>query len=168
MKQRPCNMLSSLMQGMLQQCRRALKPDGLFLAAMFGGDTLHELRVSCNLAEEELQGGVSQRVSPLAQVRHPCMQTLLHPHAVSFGFIMIPGRSLDARLWLTMNGIGHGTVLSSLVVVITYLAQLFVVEPPCALSCSACLDLLAQQCCVHPLYPLLSRHVAFLRIPNSS
>lgn len=38
------------------------------LAAMFGGDTLHELRVSCNLAEEEVQGGVSQRVSPLAQV----------------------------------------------------------------------------------------------------
>ena len=58
-------------QGMLQQCRRALKPDGLMLAAMFGGDTLHELRVSCNLAEEELQGGVSQRVSPLAQVSIP-------------------------------------------------------------------------------------------------
>lgn len=57
-----------LVQGMLQQCRRALKPDGLMLAAMFGGDTLHELRVACNLAEEELQGGVSQRVSPLAQV----------------------------------------------------------------------------------------------------
>ena len=53
---------------MLQQCRRALKPDGLFLASMFGGDTLHELRVSLNLAEEALQGGVSQRVSPLAQV----------------------------------------------------------------------------------------------------
>ncbi len=66
-------MFSSLVQGMLQQCRRALKPDGLFLAAMFGGDTLHELRVSCNLAEEELQGGVSQRVSPLAQVdSHAC------------------------------------------------------------------------------------------------
>ena len=62
---------------MLQQCRRALKPDGLFLAAMLGGDTLHELRVSCNLAEEELQGGVSQRVSPLAQVqKHPAK--LLH------------------------------------------------------------------------------------------
>ncbi len=70
-------MFRYLVQGMLQQCRRALKPDGLFLAAMFGGDTLHELRVSCNLAEEELQGGVSQRVSPLAQVRHQCMQTLL-------------------------------------------------------------------------------------------
>ncbi len=76
MKQKFCHLLRSLVQGMLQQCRRALKPDGLFLAAMFGGDTLHELRVSCNLAEEELQGGVSQRVSPLAQVRHPCMQPL--------------------------------------------------------------------------------------------
>ncbi|DBB03612.1 hypothetical protein WJX82_000053 [Trebouxia sp. C0006] len=63
-----CHWVNDL-PGMLQQCRRALKPDGLFLAAMFGGDTLHELRVSCNLAEEELQGGVSQRVSPLAQVR---------------------------------------------------------------------------------------------------
>ena len=64
-------------QGMLQQCRRALKPDGLFLAAMLGGDTLHELRVSCNLAEEELQGGVSQRVSPLAQVKEHSAK-LLH------------------------------------------------------------------------------------------
>ncbi|DBA80710.1 TPA: hypothetical protein ACH3X1_007945 [Trebouxia sp. C0004] len=63
-----CHWVNDL-PGMLQQCRRALKPDGLFLAAMFGGDTLHELRVSCLLAEEELQGGVSQRVSPLAQVR---------------------------------------------------------------------------------------------------
>ncbi len=80
-KQRSCHVFRSFVQGMLQQCRRALKPDGLFLAAMFGGDTLHELRVSCNLAEEELQGGVSQRVSPLAQVRRQCMQTLLYPHA---------------------------------------------------------------------------------------
>lgn len=94
MKQRPCRMFWSLVQGMLQQCRRALKPDGLFLAAMFGGDTLHELRVSCNLAEEELQGGVSQRVSPLAQVRHQCMQTLLFPHVESSGFMLFPDGSL--------------------------------------------------------------------------
>ena len=102
MKQRPCHMFRSLLQGMLQQCRRALKPDGLFLAAMFGGDTLHELRVSCNLAEEELQGGVSQRVSPLAQVRHQCMQTLLYPHAESSGSLLFSDGSLIARLWLIM------------------------------------------------------------------
>ncbi len=100
---------SPLVQGMLQQCRRALKPDGLFLAAMFGGDTLHELRVSCNLAEEELQGGVSQRVSPLAQARHQCMQTLLYPHAISSASMMFPDGSLDARFWLTMDVVGLST-----------------------------------------------------------
>ena len=49
------------------QCRRALKPDGLLLAVMFGGDTLHELRVAVAAAEEAVEGGISQRVSPLAQ-----------------------------------------------------------------------------------------------------
>ncbi|KAK9823525.1 hypothetical protein WJX72_003397 [[Myrmecia] bisecta] len=55
--------------GAMTQCRRALKPDGLFLAAMFGGETLQELRIACTLAEQEHEGGVSPRVSPLAQVR---------------------------------------------------------------------------------------------------
>jgi hypothetical protein len=76
---------------------------------MFGGDTLHELRVSCNLAEEELQGGVSQRVSPLAQARHQCMQTLLYPHAISSASMMFPDGSLDARFWLTMDVVGLST-----------------------------------------------------------
>ena len=39
--------------GAMAACRRALKPDGLFLAAMLGGSTGHELRVSCQLAEIE-------------------------------------------------------------------------------------------------------------------
>ncbi|KAI7842365.1 hypothetical protein COHA_004004 [Chlorella ohadii] len=47
----------------------ALKPDGLFLAAMFGGQTLQELRIACTVAQQEREGGVSARVSPLAQVR---------------------------------------------------------------------------------------------------
>lgn len=59
--------LHMLMQGVMTQMRRALRPDGLFLAAMWGGDTLHELRVALSLAEQEREGGVSQRVSPLAQ-----------------------------------------------------------------------------------------------------
>ncbi|GLI61902.1 hypothetical protein VaNZ11_004422, partial [Volvox africanus] len=50
-------------------CRMALVPDGLFLSALFGGDTLQELRMSCALAQMERQGGVSAVVSPLAQVR---------------------------------------------------------------------------------------------------
>ena len=47
----------------------ALRPDGLFLAALLGGDTLTELRQSFALAEAELEGGVSPRVAPFADVR---------------------------------------------------------------------------------------------------
>jgi len=53
--------------GVLAQIRRALKPDGLFLAALFGGDTLSELRNS--FASAETTGGISPRVAPLADVR---------------------------------------------------------------------------------------------------
>ncbi len=55
--------------GALIQIRRALKPDGLFLAALLGGDTLRELREAWFLAEEELTGGVSPRVAPFADIR---------------------------------------------------------------------------------------------------
>jgi len=55
--------------GVLVQIRRALKPDGLFLAALLGGDTLAELRQSFAVAESELEGGVSPRVAPFADLR---------------------------------------------------------------------------------------------------
>ena len=55
--------------GAMGQARCALVPDGLFLSAIFGGDTLTELRIACALAENENEGGVSARVSPLAHVR---------------------------------------------------------------------------------------------------
>lgn len=55
--------------GALVQARRALKPDGLFLAAMLGGQTLRELRDSLAAAEAELTSGLSPRVSPFADVR---------------------------------------------------------------------------------------------------
>jgi NADH dehydrogenase [ubiquinone] 1 alpha subcomplex assembly factor 5 len=55
--------------GALLQIRRALKPDGLFLAAMLGGRTLCELRHAFFLAEDEVQGGASPRVAPFADVR---------------------------------------------------------------------------------------------------
>lgn len=50
----------------LGEVNRVLKPDAPFLAAMFGGDTLYELRTSLQLAELERRGGVSPRVSPMA------------------------------------------------------------------------------------------------------
>ena len=55
--------------GVLAQIRRALKPDGLLLAAMIGGDTLTELRQSFAAAEAELEGGASPRVAPFADLR---------------------------------------------------------------------------------------------------
>jgi SAM-dependent methyltransferase len=55
--------------GVLIQIRRALKPDGLLLAALLGGDTLAELRESFAVAESELTGGVSPRVAPFADLR---------------------------------------------------------------------------------------------------
>jgi SAM-dependent methyltransferase len=55
--------------GVLAQARRALKPDGLFLAALFGGETLTELRRSLAAAEIDVLGGVSPRVAPFADVR---------------------------------------------------------------------------------------------------
>jgi SAM-dependent methyltransferase len=55
--------------GVLAQIRRALRPDGLLLAAMTGGDTLSELRQSFAAAEAECEGGVSPRVVPFADLR---------------------------------------------------------------------------------------------------
>jgi SAM-dependent methyltransferase len=55
--------------GALAQIRRALRPDGLLLAAMLGGDTLTELRQCFAAAESELDGGVSPRVAPFADLR---------------------------------------------------------------------------------------------------
>jgi SAM-dependent methyltransferase len=55
--------------GVLAQIRRGLKPDGLFLGALFGGATLSELREALAAAELETSGGVSPRVYPFADVR---------------------------------------------------------------------------------------------------
>jgi len=55
--------------GALSQIRMALKPDGLFLAQVLGGATLNELRNVLAEAEIEIDGGLSPRVSPFADVR---------------------------------------------------------------------------------------------------
>src|SRR5690242_5733490 len=55
--------------GALIQIRRALKPDGLMLTALFGGETLNELRLSLIEAESELTGGVGPRVAPFAHLQ---------------------------------------------------------------------------------------------------
>jgi SAM-dependent methyltransferase len=55
--------------GTLIQIRRALKPDGLFMAATLGGDSLMELREAFAAAESEIEGGLSPRVAPFADLR---------------------------------------------------------------------------------------------------
>ena len=54
--------------GVLTQIRRALRPDGLLLAAMVGGDSLTELRQAFAEAEADCEGGVSPRVAPFADL----------------------------------------------------------------------------------------------------
>ncbi len=55
--------------GQLVQCARALVPDGLFIGATLGGETLHELRAALAEAEVELTGGLSPRVVPMGEIR---------------------------------------------------------------------------------------------------
>ena len=55
--------------GHLIQLRRALRPDGLMIAALFGGQTLAGLRAALAEAEAEVTGGLSPRVAPMAEIR---------------------------------------------------------------------------------------------------
>lgn len=55
--------------GALVQVRRALKPDGLFVGALCGGDTLTELRQAFAAAESDIESGISPRVAPFADLR---------------------------------------------------------------------------------------------------
>ena len=55
--------------GQLVQLRRALRPDGLMIAALLGGQTLSELRVALAEAEAEVTGGLSPRVAPMGEIR---------------------------------------------------------------------------------------------------
>jgi SAM-dependent methyltransferase len=55
--------------GQVIQSTHALKPDGLFIGSCFGGQTLAELRAALSTAEAELCGGLSPRISPMAEIR---------------------------------------------------------------------------------------------------
>ncbi|KAL1917902.1 uncharacterized protein VTP21DRAFT_3736 [Calcarisporiella thermophila] len=55
--------------GALIQANKALREDGVFIASMFGGDTLFELRGALQLADLEREGGISPRISPMIQIR---------------------------------------------------------------------------------------------------
>lgn len=55
--------------GQMVQMRRALQPDGLMIAALFGGQTLNELRTAFAEAEARVEGGISPRVAPMGEIR---------------------------------------------------------------------------------------------------
>lgn len=55
--------------GQIVQCTRALRPDGLFVGVMLGGETLSELRNALARAETEVTGGLSPRVLPMGEIR---------------------------------------------------------------------------------------------------
>jgi len=55
--------------GQLIQCRRALVEDGLMLAFLLGGQTLHELRAVLAQAEAEVSQGLSPRIAPMGEIR---------------------------------------------------------------------------------------------------
>lgn len=55
--------------GQIVQAARALRPDGLFIAVLFGGQTLHELRAALAEAEASVTGGLSPRVLPMGDIR---------------------------------------------------------------------------------------------------
>ena len=62
--------------GVLSSINKLLRPDGVFIGAMIGGDTLYELRTSLQLADMERHGGVSNHISPMVQVSD--VGSLLH------------------------------------------------------------------------------------------
>lgn len=62
--------------GQIAQSARALRPDGLFIAACPGGRSLHELRAALTRAEAEVTGGLSPRVLPMGEIRD--LGALLH------------------------------------------------------------------------------------------
>lgn len=55
--------------GQIIQCRRALKPDGLFIGVMFGGQSLNELRSVLAQAEADVTGGLAPRIVPMGEIR---------------------------------------------------------------------------------------------------
>lgn len=65
--------------GVLSQIRELLQPDGVFVGAMLGGDTLFELRTAMQLAELEREGGISIRVSPMTGKTISPLHSLIIP-----------------------------------------------------------------------------------------
>lgn len=99
--------------GQIAQCTRALVPDGLFLAVLFGGQTLHELRACLAEAEAEVTGGLSPRVLPMAEIRD--LGALLQRAGLALPVADVVTRRVEYRdalhLMADLRAMGEGNAL---------------------------------------------------------
>lgn len=100
--------------GALLQIRRALKPDGLFLAALFGGETLKELRRALTEAELEVAGGAGPRIAPFADVRDlgALLQRAGFALPVADADIIPVSYADPLRLMRDLRGMGEGNAIA--------------------------------------------------------
>ena len=101
--------------GQIIQCRRALKPDGMFLAVTFGGQTLRELRAVLAEAEVALTGGLSPRVLPMGEIRD--LGALIQRAGLAMPVADSLTRTVSypslRRLMHDLRGMGEGNALAS-------------------------------------------------------
>lgn len=101
--------------GQIIQCRRALRPDGMFIAVLFGGETLADLRTSLAAAEIALTGGLSPRILPMGDVRD--LGALLQRAGLALPVADVERRKVqyDSPLHLLrdLRGMGEGNALAA-------------------------------------------------------
>lgn len=100
--------------GSLIQIRRALKPDSLFLATLFGTETLRELRQCLAEAEIEQEGGLSPRLSPLVDVKTAgaLLQRAGFVGAIADGEIITVNYRDPLRLLADLRGMGESNAVA--------------------------------------------------------
>jgi len=101
--------------GQMIQARRALRPDGLFLAGMLGGQTLHELRAALAEAESRTTGGLSPRVAPMAEIRDlgGLLQRAGFALPVADSFPLTASYQSAWHLMRDLRAMGEGNALSA-------------------------------------------------------
>lgn len=101
--------------GQLVQCRHALRPDGLLIAVLFGGQTLHELRSALAMAETQVTGGLSPRVAPMGEIRDlgALLQRAGFALPVADATLLTASYSGLPQLMQDLRGMGEGNALAA-------------------------------------------------------